>query len=332
MKPISFLLVAIAFIAVSTTSCNKISYRKTSSGLLYKIIPSSSKDSLAKYGDWLKIHFVQKRNDDSVLQSSYGKMPVYQQLMMDPNMKYNPAEIFPLLKKGDSAVVIMYIDSLINKPGMQMPPFLKKGDKLTLYFRVIDVFRKDSVKQADERVEYEKDAPRQQIERAEQMKQMQKQLEEERKSQLDEAEKSGEAQDQRQAMEAYLAGKHIVAQKAGKGVYVVVKDPGTGMQAAPGKFVNIKYRGRRLSNDSTFEDNTYAFQLGQFRMIEGWEEGLLLFKQGGKGTLYVPGFMAYGKNPPPQSPFKLDEPLIFDIEVVSVGDTMPGQGAPPPGQ
>src|SRR5689334_14602357 len=143
MKALSFFLLAIVFIAFST-SCNKISYRKTKTGLLYKIIPSGTKDSPVKYGEWLKIHYVQKWRD-SVLGSSYGKMPVYQQLTMNPNLNYDPAEVFPQLKKGDSAIFVMYVDTLMKR-GMQLPPYFKKGDKLTLSLRIVDVFRKDSLK------------------------------------------------------------------------------------------------------------------------------------------------------------------------------------------
>jgi FKBP-type peptidyl-prolyl cis-trans isomerase len=50
-------------------------------------------------------------------------------------------------------------------------------------------------------------------------------------------------------------------------------------------------------------------------VIEGWDEGLKLFKAGGKGTLYIPGFLAYGKNANP--PFKSFEALTFDVEVLN---------------
>jgi hypothetical protein len=57
-------------------------------------------------------------------------------------------------------------------------------------------------------------------------------------------------------------------------------------------------------------------------MIKGWDDGLRLFKKGGKGTLYIPAYLAYDANPGPSNrPF---ENLIFDVEIVDVTD------APPP--
>src|SRR4051812_17390614 len=113
MKKAYYLLVMIA-IAGMMTSCNKLDYSKTKSGLLYKIISSNSKDSTAKDGNWLKIFFTQKRNNDSVFQDNYGKMPIYQQVVQDPTVDYNPAEIFPLLRKGDSVVIVMFVDSFVR--------------------------------------------------------------------------------------------------------------------------------------------------------------------------------------------------------------------------
>src|SRR5258705_9792018 len=103
---------------------------------------------------------------------------------------------------------------------------------------------------------------------------------------------------------------------------VCSSDLGTGPLAADGKYVNIKYTGKHLDTDSTFQSSSYAFQLGKASVIKGWDEGLKLFKQGGKGTLYIPGFLAYGKNPPEGSPFKPFEAMKFDIEVLQVSDSV----------
>lgn len=324
MKTVSYLLVMIATVVLAA-SCNKVSYSKTSSGVLYKIISSNSKDSTAKAGSWLKLYYIQKRNDDSVLQNNYGKMPVYQQVVAPggATTNYNPSEIFHLLKKGDSAVVVMFVDSLISKKiatADQLPPFLKKGDKLTLTFKVAEVFTNDSLYQADAQAEFERDKPRQEKEREEEMAKMQKQMKEERAKEFADLEKSGEGAIQRKVIEDFLAAKKITAQKTTKGTFVVISQQGTGPQASSGKYLAVKYSGRTLAKDSTFDSGTYPFQLGTGSVIEGWDDGLELFKEGGKGVLYVPGYMGYGKNPPPNS-FKANEALIFDVEVLKVSDT-----------
>lgn len=324
MKKVNYFLL-IVMVLGGLTACNQVSYKKTKTGLLYKIIPSSNKDSLVKSGQWLKIHFTQKINEDSVLQTTYGKMPIYQQLVENPNLTYDPAEVFPFLKKGDSVVIVQFVDSLLakqNNPGAALPPYLKKGDKLTLYFTVLDVLRSDSAYQNDVQKELVKDKPRQDKEQAEQMEKMRKEIKEQKEKEYAELKKTGEDVKQIKVVEDYLAKKGIKATKTGTGTFVVINQQGTGPKAEVGKFLTVKYSGKFLRTDSVFQENTYpGLELGVGAVIGGWDEGLQLFNEGGKGTLYIPGFLGYGKNPPPNSPFQMDDPLIFDIEVVKVSNT-----------
>lgn len=323
MKKIYYSLVMIAALAMAA-SCNSVSYQKTKSGLLYKIIPSNSKDSLAKTGNWLKVHYSNKIND-SLLNDSYGKAPGYAQVIPLDNVSYEIPEIFPLVKKGDSAVVVLMVDSLLKKSPGGLPPFMKKGDRLVLTLKILEVFRNDSSYQVDRQAEMVKDQPRQMKEQEEEMAKMKKQMEEQRMKEEAEMEKSGEAAKGIKAMEEYLAKKNIQAQKTGKGTFVLIKEQGTGPAAALGKYVNVKYTGKILRTDSTFESNEFPLHLGEDPVIAGWTEGLQLFKQGGKGTLYIPGFRAYGANPRPGSGFNPFEALIFDVEILSVSDTKPTQ-------
>lgn len=287
--------------------------------MLYKIFPSNNKDSAARTGNWLKVQFVNKIND-SILSSSYGKMPGYAQVMPVDNISYDVPEIFPLLKKGDSAVVVLMVDTFMKKSPGGLPPFMKKGDRLILALRVLEVFRNDSLYQADRQVEMAKDHPRQAKEQEEQMTKQQKAMEEQQLKDMQEWEKSGEVAKEMKELEEYLAATKINAQKTGKGTYVYIQQQGTGPTAEVGKYVKVKYTGKILTTDSTFESNIIpSLQLGKDPVIQGWTEGLQLFKQGGKGTLYIPGFLAYGARPGPGSkPF---EALKFDIELLMVSDT-----------
>jgi FKBP-type peptidyl-prolyl cis-trans isomerase FkpA len=323
MKQFFYLLTIIVCIAV-ISSCNSVEYKKTRTGLLYKIIPGGAKDS-TKPGDWLKIQYIQKKNDDSVIQSSYNTMPIYEQVTPpNPTVAYNPVEIFPLLKKGDSAIIITFADSLLSKNIIPRLPYsyLKKGDKLTLTFKVVDVFTSDSAYRKDAEAEYTKNLPAIEKEKTLQEERQRKEMQAQIDQQMADMEKSGEAAAQRKVVEDYLSAKKINAQKTGRGTYVAITQQGSGPQAAAGKFVTVKYSGRVLATDSTFEANVYPnLQLGRNGVIPGWEEGLILFKEGGKGTIYIPGFLAYGKNPQPGSPFKPDEALIFDVEMLKVADS-----------
>jgi FKBP-type peptidyl-prolyl cis-trans isomerase FkpA len=166
--------VALASLAV-LSACNNTSYKKTSSGLMYKIYSKGS-GPLVKPGEVLKVHYVQKIND-SLLFDSHGKMPAYAKVDSAAAGQYSPAEIFPLLHKGDSAVIVQLVDSLMKSNPMGLPPYMKKGDKLTISFRVVEVFSNDDFARADGEEEMKKERERMEKEVAEKTVEMAKEME-----------------------------------------------------------------------------------------------------------------------------------------------------------
>jgi len=316
---LSFLTVMIFTIA----GCGSLDYKKTKSGLLYKIISSgNSKNPIAKENNYLKFNVVTKLND-SVIYSSYGKMPGYSKVVAAKEADYSPVEIFGMLKKGDSAITVSMIDTFLKR-GManQLPPGAKKGDRMVITFKVLDVFTNDSPIQKDYNSEMVKDKPRQQKEMQEQMAIQKKQIKEMRAKQEEDWRKSGEIDKELKNMESYLASKKITAQQTGSGTFVVIKQQGTGASVKDEDTVTVKYTGRILATDSVFQSDSYTFPLGEAAVIQGWDEGIKLFKVGGKGTIYIPGFLAYGANARP--PFRAFEALIFDVELTNARLASPG--------
>lgn len=307
-----------AMAALTLAACNQVKFKKTKSGLAYKIFPGSGKDSLLKEGSFVKFNIITKFND-SVLYNNHGRMPGFMKVTTGPETAYNFPEIMPMLRKGDSAVVVLLVDTLLNKGmGSQLPPNAKKGDRINFYLRITEVFKDETAARANYEEEAKKDAPRQQKEQEEQMAKMQKEREEQAKKEDEELEKSGEKAKQLKVVQDYLAAKNIKATQAPLGTFVYIKEPGTGPALTKGVTASIKYTGKRLATDSTFESNTADFPIGVGGLIRGMDEGLQMFKQGGKGTIYIPGFLAYGKNPQPGSPFQPNDALIFDVEVVAI--------------
>lgn len=285
-KKILFLLVAAAAVLAA---CNNNQYKKSRSGLLYKIY-SDGKNPVAKKGQVIKLQFRQKLKD-SVLQETYTSVPGYA-LVDSVGPVYNAAELFPLLRKGDSLVVVLLGDSIQKKFGL--PPYMKKSDKIMLHFKVLDIFPSTELATADRAAEFAKQKDK-----------------------------------QAKAFEDYMANKKNGLQRTAGGVYVDVKDPGNGPQVENGKLISIKYTGKLIPSEKQFETNMDGSNppieyviMPEAQMIRGWNEALLLFKKGGKGTLYIPSDMAYGDQ---QGPGGLPyQPLLFDIEVVDVKDAPKG--------
>jgi FKBP-type peptidyl-prolyl cis-trans isomerase FkpA len=318
MKTITSFILLLLTIGV-ITGCNKVNYRKTKSGLVYKLFPADNKNALITNGQVAKFEVITKLND-SVMYSSYGKLPAFARVMATDKPPYNLLSVLPMMKKGDSAIIVQMIDSLI-KMGAQLPGSAKKGDKITTTVRITEVFANDSTAMIDYNKEMEKDRPRQMKEQEEEMAKMEKEKKEKQLKDDVELEKSGEMANELKTMDTYLSSKKINAQKTGKGTYVLIQQQGTGPLATVGKYVNVKYTGRYLSNDSVFQSNTYEFPLGKAVVMRGWDEGIPLFSKGGKGVIFIPGFLAYGANPPQGSPFKPFEALKFDVELLNISDT-----------
>ena len=73
-----------------------------------------------------------------------------------------------------------------------------------------------------------------------------------------------------------------------------------------------------MVNNQEFDAGVYVFQVGPGNAIEGWHDGIPLFNKGGKGTLYIPGSLAYKESERPAGPWAT---LVFDIEILNVSDT-----------
>jgi len=96
------------------------------------------------------------------------------------------------------------------------------------------------------------------------------------------------------------------------------------------KQVAVRYTGKLLPSAgySTEYDGSadpYKLVIGAGSVIPGWEDGLKVFKKGGKEHSNVPAFMAYDDRPGPAQAFRN---LMFDVEVVDVTDAPPAAAVP----
>lgn len=100
---------------------------------------------------------------------------------------------------------------------------------------------------------------------------------------------------------------------------------GTGEGIKTGQTAVMNYTGH-LEDGSVFDSNVdskfnhvqpFEFTLGQNRVIQGWEKGVLGMKVGEKRTLIIPSDLGYGDvGYPPIIPSKAT--LTFDVELVSI--------------
>ena len=72
-----------------------------------------------------------------------------------------------------------------------------------------------------------------------------------------------------------------------------------------------------------------SFPIGLRRVIVGWDSGFDGMRVGGKRRLFIPWQLAYGDIG--RSPIPARAPLVFDVELMAVADTLPRQTPSQPG-
>lgn len=98
--------------------------------------------------------------------------------------------------------------------------------------------------------------------------------------------------------------------------------PGTGREAEAGDSISCHYVGVTYSGGEEFDaswnrNQPLDFTVGIGQVIQGWDQGLLGMKVGGRRRLEIPSEMAYGKRGAPGA-IGPDEALIFVVDLVDV--------------
>lgn len=102
---------------------------------------------------------------------------------------------------------------------------------------------------------------------------------------------------------------------------VIDLQPGTGQEVKAGDQLTVDYTGAVATTGKVFESSLDSGQqatLGLDQVIDGWKEGLVGMKVGGKRRLVIPAEKAYGaQSPSPDIP--ANSPLVFDITLHKIG-------------
>lgn len=298
MKKSFFLLSTLAVLFLF--SCNRPKTYRTETGLLYKIIPSSAKDSIARLGNMLKIHYIQKLKD-SLIESTYDKMPIYQMVLPPNAFPYNPLEVIGYgVREGDSVVTIQRLDSMVAKKILtKIPDGYRKDDEWISTYKIIRVFRSDSAVSADREAEKQKLANKQ------------KQLGPER-------------------IQQFLSSNNRKAAPTPFGVFVEEIQKGSGQAIDSGKYVRLNFtmstlKGKVLDSntDTSFHHNTpLQYTVSSGYMFPAVDEGLKQLQQGARARIYIPTMLAFGDHPQVKG-LKPYEDIIFQVEVLEILDKAP---------
>ena len=103
---------------------------------------------------------------------------------------------------------------------------------------------------------------------------------------------------------------------------IVDEIQGTGKEATAGGTVSCHYVGVTYSGGEEFDaswnrNEPLDFTVGVGQVIQGWDQGLLGMKVGGRRRLEIPSELAYGKRGA-GSVIGPDEALIFVVDLLDV--------------
>ncbi len=210
-------------------------------------------------------------------------MPPKEKVASPPPPNY---EALFKMSVGDSLTVFHFLDTFKN---YQLPGWLKQTDTLKYTISLISMRPKEEV-----------DAEMEEI------KKQEKKV----------------AAEVKGIIEKYNAGQLDSQLKTTEsGLKYLMQEEGTGKEATKGKVVEVNYSG--FLSDGTNFDNSFKkgvpfkFFVGRGTVIDGWDEGIPLMKEGGKVILFIPYQLAYGlAGRPPKIPEKAD--LVFYIDLLRV--------------
>lgn len=306
-------LMFLALASVGLASCNG-GFKKGDGGMLYDVYVDKGGPKI-EVGDFISANLIAKRDDDSVLFSTYEQGHPVQTLVPKPTFKGDIFTAIQNLAEGDSATIKIAADSMFKK-GQQKPPGFK-GKYLVYTIKVEKVIAKgklsDQVFQT-EITDYIR---------------MQSLTFKKREPGL---------------ISNYIAANKLDVKKTPDSLYYVITKPGTGPNAIAGDTAVVNYTGKLLNGkvfDTSIKDEAVKGKMpadpfrqykpihipvGQKRVIPGWDEGLQLLNKGAKAIFIVPSNLAYGERG--VSIIGPYTPIAFEVEMVDI--VKPNPNAPKP--
>ncbi len=300
---------------------NFFNYKKTNTGLDYKIVAKGDKNTECKEGQF--IFFEKTISFNDVVLFSSNDNPDYPLAipfseLKNLNFDGEQFEALNLLtKKGEVGIFKVKIDKIINPASIPMlnKKFnlkLDQNSELTLTLKVEDFVGKDKI---FEKIQDYRNKKREELNKKTKM-QMNKDVE---------------------IITKYLKDNKIENFKVTEsGLHYVVKVEGDGEVVKEGNTVFIDYVGKDLITGKIFDSSieSVAKEANIFHeqkkyepltitmsknsgLIEGFAEGIFLMKKNSEATLYIPSSLAYGPSGIPGI-IAPSANLIFEIKIVDI--------------
>ena len=117
-------------------------------------------------------------------------------------------------------------------------------------------------------------------------------------------------------IQQYITDNSLDAQPTGSGLYYVVDNPGNGSSPNINSTVTVAYVGKLTDGTIFDQSSSMGTTFPLINVIQGWQEGIPLFREGGSGILLIPSSLGYGSQAVGGIP--ANSVLIFEISLIHV--------------
>lgn len=286
----SAILLVLAMILI-TAGCDALfngGFKKTKSGIKYKVYNKSNKDTTrVRVGSVILLDMSYGLKDTLIFDSK--KFPNEVRFpVAESQYEGDLFEALLLFHQGDSATVIIkagpFFTQTVGQP--TLPEGFKEDDDLYFNLKFKQVQTQEEIA-AEERANMEK---------------------------------LRIAEDE--LIRSYIAEKNITAQPNPSGIYFIEKKKGSGISPDSTDYVAVHFTVSRLTGEQIFStrekgEEPIEFQCGSNFENAGFREAIRMMKNGGTATAIVPSNMAFGEMGAGDiiAPYT---PLCYDLEVVKV--------------
>lgn len=282
----SILFIFIILLFSCKNNSDVIGYKKTTSGIYFKLLQIGEKNKKPKNGDYITCHILYYTGNDSLFFDAVR------------NIKYTPSpfsgsiqECFAMLNESDSASFYISADNFFKKTiNAPLPKFLPPLSYMKVNIKLI------SIRSA---VQYQK----------------------EKQEFLSWVKDLG--QYEQLALLHFIEDEQINVDPSQTGIYRIDIAKGTGKQVEINDTVTVNYEGRFLNGkifDSTKKRNEpFQFVFGtEMQVIAGLEEAIGRMKQGDHALFIMPSKMAFGENGSSSGTIPAFTSVVFDVELLEV--------------
>lgn len=297
-------------------------------GMRYKIHQKGKGKALTD-SSIFQIHMSIFNSADSILRETYTEeFPTIINLREDFMREMPLVELLMKGKMGDSLTIFTHVDSIFQgSAAASRPDFIPEGSWIRQELQLVKSYTLQEYK--DIKKEIEKSMQQEQEEDTEEV------VMEEQNQKEDEIETNEENEQETTTQkdpntyyiddnqEDYIENVYMKLnditdyKKTESGLFYRIEKQGTLVKK--GDKLRVHYEGTFLMSGEKFDSSfdrgePFEVTVEMGNLIQGWEEGIPLIGKGGKGTLYIPAKLAYGKektaNIPPNSI------LIYRIEIL----------------